>query len=231
MIAAGGSDGLEWEGERSQRRRRGAHLAAHQGQFDRRRHQRNPAQRGGQAHSRPARRLNREMRQWHSYSERRTRHAARQRQRFPGRARAGGASAHAARQPRRRRLRSRALWRAIRRTGLQRHAGARGATAASGWARWRPGIIGEALGRTLAPRPSSPPRCSPPGAEARRLAKRNRQTWLPRIAAAEAVIALAVDEHRATGRRRSPPRRRATAAAVASTAQDASCSTAMWPTL
>ena len=40
-------------------RRRRAHLAAHQGQFDRGRHERSAAQRGGQAHARPARRMKR----------------------------------------------------------------------------------------------------------------------------------------------------------------------------
>ena len=38
LMSAGGIDALEWESERSQRRRAAARLAAHQGQFDRGRH-------------------------------------------------------------------------------------------------------------------------------------------------------------------------------------------------
>ena len=38
VMAAGGSDALEWDSERSQRRQGTARLAPHQGQFDRRRH-------------------------------------------------------------------------------------------------------------------------------------------------------------------------------------------------
>ncbi len=57
LMSAGGSDALEWEGARIGRRRRGAHLAAHQGQLDRGRHQRGAAQRHRQTHSRIARSL------------------------------------------------------------------------------------------------------------------------------------------------------------------------------
>ena len=53
-MAAGGSDALEWESERSRGGIGRAHLAAHQGQFDRGRHLRGPAQHRRQAHSRTA---------------------------------------------------------------------------------------------------------------------------------------------------------------------------------
>ena len=54
LMAAGGTDALEWEGERSQDGAGRARLAAHQGQLDRRRHQRGAAQRRGQADPRSA---------------------------------------------------------------------------------------------------------------------------------------------------------------------------------
>ena len=66
MISAAGADGLEWEGERSRDGSVARTWLRTQGQFDRGRHQRNPAQRGGQAHPRPARRY-RERTTWHSY--------------------------------------------------------------------------------------------------------------------------------------------------------------------
>ena len=52
VMAAGGSDALEWESDRSKRRQGGARMAAHQGQFDRGRHQRDPARHRRQAHPR-----------------------------------------------------------------------------------------------------------------------------------------------------------------------------------
>ncbi len=54
VMAAGGSDALEWDSERSKNGKAAARLAAHQGQFDRGRHQRDPAQHRRQAHPRPA---------------------------------------------------------------------------------------------------------------------------------------------------------------------------------
>ena len=54
LMSAGGIDALEWESERSERRRPPARLAAHQGQLDRRRHQRGDARHRRQAHPRSA---------------------------------------------------------------------------------------------------------------------------------------------------------------------------------
>ncbi len=53
LMAAGGSETLEWESEATSQGRPGARVAAHQGQFDRGRDQRDPAQHHRQADSRP----------------------------------------------------------------------------------------------------------------------------------------------------------------------------------
>ena len=49
VMAAGGSDALEWESDRSKQGQVGARMAADQGQFDRGRHQRGPARNHRQA--------------------------------------------------------------------------------------------------------------------------------------------------------------------------------------
>ena len=54
LMSAGGIDALEWESERSARRRPPARLAAHQGQLDRGRHHRGDARHRRQAHPRSA---------------------------------------------------------------------------------------------------------------------------------------------------------------------------------
>ena len=54
VMAAGGSNALEWESDRSQEGQGGARMAADQGQFDRGRHQRGPARHRRQAHPRTA---------------------------------------------------------------------------------------------------------------------------------------------------------------------------------
>ena len=195
------------------RRQRGAHLAAQQGQFDRRRHQRNPAQRGGQAHPRPAGRLTESM-HMALVSERRTGHAARQRARRSSSERAPVAHLRKLRDSaRRRRLRSPAVA-SVRRAGLQRRAGA-GSTR-----RPRPRRGGGRHHRRSASDTRSrrrhfcPLRCSPPGRSRAPARRRSRRSCCPRIAAAETVIALAVDEtQQAPARRDRHARRRATAAA------------------
>ena len=54
VMAAGGSDALEWDSERSKGGKAAARLAPHQGQFDRGRDQRNPARHRRQAYPPPA---------------------------------------------------------------------------------------------------------------------------------------------------------------------------------
>ena len=162
--------------------------------------------------------------------ERRTGHAdgQRARRRRPN-ARRSRICANCRGQPRRDGF-DRATLARVRRTWAGPACWCRRATAASGSARSEAGIIARALGARSRRRRFCPLRCSPRARSRAPARTRSRRDCCPRIAAAEAVVAVAIDEaskHRPTATRPGDARRQRLAPVAA---PRPSCSTAMWRT-